>query len=107
MIDRSIKSIPERNVKYPSIIKADYFNFSTINPILYNVMSHRYRVAFKDTLCGRRRGSSYYQNGFLRDQSSFRETTASGGGVGYDRVHSVSIITFLHQENESLFNKKK
>lgn len=54
-------------------------------------MSHRYRVAFKDTLCGRRRGS-YYQNGFLRDQSSFRETTGPGGGTGYDRVHSVSTV---------------
>ncbi|KAL5291377.1 NMUR1.2 family protein [Megaselia abdita] len=68
-----------------------YYVSCTINPILYNVMSHRYRVAFKDTLCGRRRGSSYYQNGFLRDQSSFRETTGGGGGSGYDRVHSIRV----------------
>ncbi|KAL1396271.1 hypothetical protein pipiens_010643 [Culex pipiens pipiens] len=45
---------------------------NTINPILYNVMSHRYRVAFRETLCGRRRG---FGTGFARDQSSFRETT--------------------------------
>ncbi|XP_062560311.1 pyrokinin-1 receptor [Armigeres subalbatus] len=46
-----------------------YYVSCTVNPILYNVMSHRYRVAFRETLCGRRRGT-----GFARDQSSFRET---------------------------------
>uniref|UniRef100_A0A182M326 G-protein coupled receptors family 1 profile domain-containing protein n=1 Tax=Anopheles culicifacies TaxID=139723 RepID=A0A182M326_9DIPT len=59
------------------------FNQRTINPILYNVMSHRYRVAFRETLCGRRRG---FGTGFARDQSSFRETTIdvnmAGGGNG-------------------------
>ncbi|XP_039433487.1 neuropeptides capa receptor isoform X1 [Culex pipiens pallens] len=49
-----------------------YYVSCTINPILYNVMSHRYRVAFRETLCGRRRG---FGTGFARDQSSFRETT--------------------------------
>ncbi|XP_055636338.1 neuropeptides capa receptor [Toxorhynchites rutilus septentrionalis] len=49
-----------------------YYVSCTINPILYNVMSHRYRVAFRETLCGRRRG---HGSGFARDQSSFRETT--------------------------------
>lgn len=29
-----------------------YFFSSTINPILYNVMSARYREAFRETLCG-------------------------------------------------------
>ncbi|EJY57320.1 AAEL017335-PA, partial [Aedes aegypti] len=33
-----------------------YYVSCTVNPILYNVMSHRYRVAFRETLCGRRRG---------------------------------------------------
>ncbi|XP_049536679.1 neuropeptides capa receptor isoform X2 [Anopheles darlingi] len=57
-----------------------YYVSCTINPILYNVMSHRYRVAFRETLCGRRRG---FGAGFARDQSSFRETTIDvnmGGG---------------------------
>ncbi|XP_065073430.1 melanopsin [Ochlerotatus camptorhynchus] len=49
-----------------------YYVSCTINPILYNVMSHRYRVAFRETLCGRRRG---FGTSFARDQSSFRETT--------------------------------
>ncbi|XP_061497560.1 neuropeptides capa receptor [Anopheles gambiae] len=61
-----------------------YYVSCTINPILYNVMSHRYRVAFRETLCGRRRG---FGAGFARDQSSFRETTidvnTAGGGNGY------------------------
>ncbi|XP_050068891.1 neuropeptides capa receptor [Anopheles maculipalpis] len=63
-----------------------YYVSCTINPILYNVMSHRYRVAFRETLCGRRRG---FGTGFARDQSSFRETTidvnmaGGNGGSGY------------------------
>ncbi|XP_052869470.1 neuropeptides capa receptor-like [Anopheles cruzii] len=56
-----------------------YYVSCTINPILYNVMSHRYRVAFRETLCGRRRG---FGAGFTRDQSSFRETTIDVGGNG-------------------------
>ncbi|XP_058455081.1 neuropeptides capa receptor [Malaya genurostris] len=54
-----------------------YYVSCTINPILYNVMSHRYRVAFRETLCGRRRGLG---PSFIRDQSSFRETTLDVGG---------------------------
>lgn len=51
-------------------------------------MSHRYRVAFRDTLCGKKK--RYYQsNGFCRDQSSFRETTVTGVG-GYESSHLVS-----------------
>lgn len=63
------------------------FRFSTINPILYNVMSHRYRVAFKETLCGKKK--SFYNNGFVREQSSFRETTIHSS---YD---TVSGLTFF------------
>lgn len=108
VIDGSIKNIPSTEFySSPScqslkVAHCEYFLFSTINPILYNVMSHRYRVAFKETLCGKRRGS-YYQNGFLRDQSSFRETTT--GGSGYDRVHSVRIICRFIKKNLSIKNE--
>lgn len=51
-------------------------------------MSHRYRVAFRELLCGRKRG--YYQNnGFCRDQSSFRETTIVTAAGGYESSHLV------------------
>uniref|UniRef100_W8BJQ5 Neuropeptides capa receptor n=1 Tax=Ceratitis capitata TaxID=7213 RepID=W8BJQ5_CERCA len=78
-----------------------YYISCTINPILYNVMSHRYRVAFKDVLWGKRR-SLYYNNGFARDQSSFRETTIAsslGGNSTYDRVHSVRVRSLRHSNN--------
>uniref|UniRef100_A0A0A1XP03 Neuropeptides capa receptor n=1 Tax=Zeugodacus cucurbitae TaxID=28588 RepID=A0A0A1XP03_ZEUCU len=85
-----------------SIAGFTYYVSCTINPILYNVMSHRYRVAFKDILWGKRR-SVYYNNGFARDQSSFRETIASSLGGGnnstYDRVHSVRVRSVRHTNN--------
>ncbi|XP_050333622.1 neuropeptides capa receptor isoform X1 [Bactrocera neohumeralis] len=83
-----------------SIAGFTYYVSCTINPILYNVMSHRYRVAFKDILWGKRR-SVYYNNGFARDQSSFRETIASslGGNSTYDRVHSVRVRSMRHANN--------
>ncbi|XP_049315193.1 neuropeptides capa receptor isoform X3 [Bactrocera dorsalis] len=84
-----------------SIAGFTYYVSCTINPILYNVMSHRYRVAFKDILWGKRR-SVYYNNGFARDQSSFRETIASslgGNNSTYDRVHSVRVRSMRHTNN--------
>ncbi|XP_054734430.1 neuropeptides capa receptor [Anastrepha obliqua] len=86
-----------------SIAGFTYYVSCTINPILYNVMSHRYRVAFKDILWGKRK-SAYYRNGFTKDQSSFRETTmASSLGVGsnsaYDRVHSIRAHSMRHANN--------
>jgi len=64
---------------------------STVNPIVYSVMSRRYRVAFRELLCGKAVGA-YYNSGFARDHSSFRESTATslGNNINYDRVHSVS-----------------
>lgn len=65
--------------------------YSTINPILYNVMSHRYRIAFRETLCSRKRGFYSSSNGFVRDQSSFRETTiAAAREQGYEGSQLVS-----------------
>ncbi|XP_067643459.1 neuropeptides capa receptor [Eurosta solidaginis] len=87
-----------------SIAGFTYYVSCTINPILYNVMSHRYRVAFKDILWGKRR-SVYYNNGFARDQSSFRESTIAnrlgGGGNNstYDRVHSSRVRSMRHHHH--------
>lgn len=69
---------------------------STINPILYNVMSHRYRIAFRETLCSRKRGFYSSTNGFVRDQSSFRETTIAAAGrdhnLNYEGSQLVNIV---------------
>lgn len=77
-------------------------------------MSHRYRVAFKETLCGKRHGF-HKSNGFSREaQSSVRESMISSTG-GYD-PHLVSIpftcslavqmcfvvvVVVLHKNNDS------
>lgn len=48
-----------------------YYFSSTINPILYNLMSVKYRLAFRQTLCG----YSKYERNRSRDlHSSFRDT---------------------------------
>nr|CAG4644466.1 EOG090X0J8E [Lepidurus arcticus] len=48
-----------------------YYFAATINPILYNVMSVRYREAFKETLCGEK--SKYgYGSSFQRTASERR-----------------------------------
>ncbi|XP_059062402.1 neuropeptides capa receptor-like [Achroia grisella] len=72
-----------------SIAGAFYYVSATVNPILYNVMSHRYRIAFRETLCCskiRRKPSRYY-----REQSSVRETmvnhTSEGAMVRVRQSH--------------------
>ncbi|GBP78582.1 Neuropeptides capa receptor [Eumeta japonica] len=56
-----------------NVAGAFYYVSATVNPILYNVMSHRYRIAFKETLCCRRTGRE--KSRYYREQSSVRETT--------------------------------
>lgn len=46
-----------------------YYFSSTLNPILYNIMSNRYRIAFKEIFCGART-----PNKNLTRNSTFRET---------------------------------
>ncbi|CAK1542441.1 unnamed protein product [Leptosia nina] len=60
-----------------------YYISATVNPILYNIMSHRYRIAFKETLCCRkvRRKKSRY-----RDTSSVRETIVNHTSEGTQLV---------------------
>lgn len=65
-----------------------YFFGSTVNPILYNLMSVKYRMAFKETLCGGL--SSREQGRGFREQSSFRETSVhqvgeNGNGFKWQR----------------------
>ncbi|XP_034240930.1 neuropeptides capa receptor-like [Thrips palmi] len=66
-----------------------YFFGSTVNPILYNLMSVKYRMAFKETLCGGLSVSSTVTRGAFREQSSFRDTSVhqfgEGNGVKWQR----------------------
>lgn len=62
-------------------------------------MSHRYRIAFRETLCSRKRGFYHSSNGFARDQSSFRETTIAAAGrdqnLNYEGSQLVSVTLFM------------
>ncbi|XP_037086330.1 neuropeptides capa receptor-like [Pollicipes pollicipes] len=70
-----------------------YYFSATINPILYNVMSAKYRQAFKETLCGKRRPASRYSvNHTLHHpcvqhqlNSSTKDTTGTTGTTGSAR----------------------
>ncbi|KAL9906155.1 capability receptor isoform 2-T4 [Glossina fuscipes fuscipes] len=59
-----------------SLAGFSYYISCTINPMLYNVMSHRYRVAFKEVLCNKRK-TVPYSNGCGNDASSAREITVA------------------------------
>ncbi|KPI98302.1 Neuropeptides capa receptor [Papilio xuthus] len=67
-----------------------YYISATVNPILYNSMSRRYKAAFRETLCCRKvkRSTSRY----CRDHSSIYETsvnhTTEGGHLVRVRSHS-------------------
>ena len=49
-----------------------YYLSATVNPILYNLMSLKYRHAFKQTLCGRKRRRA--QGGTTNRQPSAQRT---------------------------------
>ncbi|XP_026316397.1 neuropeptides capa receptor [Hyposmocoma kahamanoa] len=62
-----------------------YYVSATVNPILYNVMSHRYRIAFRETLCCSRirtKKSKY------REHSSIRETMVNHTSEGTHLVRN-------------------
>lgn len=86
------------NIFYPFFFSLSNTFCSTINPILYNVMSHRYRIAFRETLCSRKRGYYSSANGFSRDQSSFRETTVAAAGRDHNLNYEGSqLVSFNSQ----------
>lgn len=53
-----------------------YYISCTINPIIYNVMSQRYRAAFRKTLCGNKNGNNRQTNGSIRTGNgpNYRDT---------------------------------
>ncbi|XP_055676900.1 neuropeptides capa receptor [Lutzomyia longipalpis] len=80
-----------------------YYISCTINPILYNVMSHRYRIAFKETLCGRK-ASYFHNNGFSTDHSSFRETTIVGG---CESSHLIRVRSLMPSKRYSRYKESR
>ena len=54
---------------------------STVNPILYNVMSKRYREAFKDTICNCRRKRTALTRGGSSFHQSFHYIKNGGGSA--------------------------
>ncbi|XP_046440100.1 neurotensin receptor type 1-like [Daphnia pulex] len=72
----------EINEKMFFVTGCFYFFSSTINPILYNVMSVRYREAFRETLCGGIPASSRHHYNHQRYASDrFSANSRNGGSV--------------------------
>ncbi|KAH9631918.1 hypothetical protein HF086_000255 [Spodoptera exigua] len=73
---------------------AFYYISATVNPILYNVMSHRYRIAFTETLCC---GKVISKKNRYREHSSIRETMVNHTSDGTNLVRVRSEIQ--HKRN--------
>lgn len=83
MYGQSLPHYAEINAWMYYVTGVLYFFGSTVNPILYNLMSVKYRMAFKETLCGGLSPSSAAARAGFREQSSFRDTS----------VHQVRSVT--------------
>ncbi|CAH2055583.1 unnamed protein product, partial [Iphiclides podalirius] len=74
-----------------------YYISATVNPILYNSMSRRYKAAFRETLCCRtvKRNASRYG----REHSSIYETTINHNSEG---AHLVRVRSQSHERRRRL-----
>ncbi|XP_032587092.1 neuropeptides capa receptor isoform X2 [Drosophila mojavensis] len=81
-----------------SIAGFAYYVSCTINPIVYNVMSKRYRIAFKEILCGKKAGA-FYNSGFARDQSSFMRDETSFRRNGSTNNNNLSSSNVRYNRN--------
>lgn len=94
-----------------------YYTSCTINPIIYNVMSNRYRTAFRETLCGKqRRKFQPTAIGFTSvGQRSIRQNTDVSDGDGHlSRTRSkrrnssvYSKVTILNESNDAAHGRKE
>ena len=81
---------------------------ATVNPILYNLMSLKYRHAFKQTLCGGRgRSRGRRRRGRNANRSyTFRSTTRSGRGKSSLKKHTfqyrITCNTLMHTRTKIL-----
>ncbi|XP_069688229.1 neuropeptides capa receptor-like [Periplaneta americana] len=83
------KRLPEMTFQYINelayyITGCFYFFSCTVNPVLYNVMSAKYRLAFRKTLCCRS------GDGANREASTFRDTTVVYVNSDLERCRSIN-----------------
>lgn len=92
-----------------------YYTSCTINPIIYNVMSNRYRTAFRETLCGKKKWKFQPTAvGFTSiGQRSIRLNTEFSDSDGLNRTRSkrrsssvYSKMTILNDSNGVAIGRK-
>lgn len=64
-----------------------YYFACTINPIIYNMMSHRYRFAFRETLCGKK-ANSYVAT----PRQLSRKTTDGSASTAREHLIAVPVV---------------
>lgn len=64
-----------------------YYFACTINPIIYNMMSHRYRFAFRETLCGKK-----INQFLLTPRQLSRKTTDSSTSTTREHLIAVPMV---------------
>ncbi|KAJ3658846.1 hypothetical protein Zmor_010565 [Zophobas morio] len=79
-----------------------YYFSSTLNPILYNIMSDRMRSAFKEVLCGVKRKRNKKRN------STFRDTYSRSYNIRIQKSPSriETIIDEIDEDKINLMNKE-
>ncbi|XP_008548422.1 pyrokinin-1 receptor [Microplitis demolitor] len=79
-----------------------YYVSTTINPILYNIMSNKFREAFKETLaksCGGSRSSSNLEQRSYSSLSRSQQRTLGGGNFGSRTTAGTGIGTGVGQDS--------
>ncbi|XP_061167513.1 neuropeptides capa receptor-like [Saccostrea echinata] len=80
-----------------------YFFSATINPILYNLMSKKYRQAFRQTMCGRLRRHDP-RSTYASSYSPSRQRTLN---FGYSKVTKSTAAQFTIEETENTFAESR
>lgn len=79
-----------------------YYLSSTLNPILYNVMSNKYRTAFREILCGAKRtnGSTLVRNSTMRETTRFPSHSNSERTDTRCAQNEEESMYLVHQQKE-------
>eukprot|EP00105_Crassostrea_gigas_P011730 XP_011427523.1 PREDICTED: neuropeptides capa receptor [Crassostrea gigas] len=79
-----------------------YFFSATVNPILYNVMSRKYRQAFRQTLCGGRPRNPDPRSTYVSSYSPSRQKT-----LGYNKMSKSAVGRFSIEETENTYAESR